>query len=207
MAEPAHTGPAGTASAASGGIQSTNETTVPGARRAGVVRGLLIGSKAMVRASDPKAAAVPTLGAFAMADTSSAAGGFVLWKALAGLLGVGVLASALGFMVMLPKTMKEAAVRLVATMAGSALAGPFLVAGAYAKWPEVFGAGVQVAHHVGLEPWFGFFMVAAPLLAMAGLPFWWILGAVVLWFEKRKGQDIGQLAADARADAGKVVSL
>lgn len=139
--------------------------------------------------------------------SSAAAGGAILWKALSGLFGLGLMVSILGFLVMWPKTMKEAMVRVTATMAGSALVGPFLVAGVYAKWPEIFGAGVKLATQVGLEAWMGFFMIGAPILALAGLPFWWILGAVVLWFDNRKGQDIGQLAAAARADAAKVVSL
>lgn len=136
---------------------------------------------------------------------SSAAGGFAIAKAVGGLLAVGVVASALGFLVMLPKTPREAAARVVATMAGSALVGPLIVAAAYSRYPEVFAAGGTLAVSLGMESWMGTFMVAAPLLAMAGLPFWWLLGAVVLWFERRKGLDVGQLAADARADVGKAV--
>lgn len=137
---------------------------------------------------------------------SSAAGGFAAWKLAGAILGIGVVASALGFLVLLPKTAKEAALRALATMAGSALLGPFLVAALYSKWPEVFASGVTMADKMGLEPWFGFFIIGAPLLAMGGLPFWWILGAMVLWFENRKAKDLGQLIADARADAGRVVS-
>jgi hypothetical protein len=137
----------------------------------------------------------------------SAAGGAILWKALSGLCGLALGVSILGFLVMWPKSMKEAAIRVAATMAGSALIGPFLVAGVYSKWPEVFASGVHLATTFGLEPWMGFFMIGAPILALAGLPFWWILGAVVLWFQKRAGKDIGEMAADARADAGRVVSL
>lgn len=138
--------------------------------------------------------------------TSSAAGGFVLWKAIAGLLAVGVIASGLGFMVLPPKTPREFAVRAIATMVGSALLGPLFVAAAYSKWPEVFAAGATMAQAMGMDNWMGMFMVGAPLLAMAGLPFWWLLGAAVLWFEKRRGKDLGEMAADARADVGKVVS-
>jgi hypothetical protein len=90
-------------------------------------------------------------------------------------------------------------------MAGSALLGPLFVAAAYSRWPEVFAAGATLAQGMGMEGWLGMFMVAAPLLAMAGLPFWWLLGAAVLWLERRKGKDLGELAADARADVGKAV--
>jgi hypothetical protein len=138
--------------------------------------------------------------------TSSAAGGWALGKAIGGVLAIGVVASALGFLVLLPKTVKEAAVRAIATMAGSALLGPLIVAAAYSRYPEVFSAGATIAQTMGMEAWLGMFMVAAPLLAMAGLPFWWILGALVLWFENRKAKDLGQLVADARADVAKVVA-
>ncbi len=133
---------------------------------------------------------------------SSAAGGWAIGKAIGGLLAIGVVASALGFMVLLPKTPKEAAMRILATMAGSALLGPLMVAAAYSRHPEVFSAGATLAQGLGMEAWMGTFMVAAPLLALAGLPCWWILGAVVLWLEKRRqqGKDIGEMAADARAD-------
>jgi hypothetical protein len=136
---------------------------------------------------------------------SSAAGGWAIGKAIGGVLAIGIVASALGFLVMLPKTPREAAARVLATMAGSALIGPFMVAGAYSRWPEIFGAGVTLASKIGLEPWIGLFAVAAPLLAMSGLPFWWLLGAGVLWLDKRKGKDLGELARDAASDAKSVL--
>lgn len=137
--------------------------------------------------------------------TSSAAGGWALGKAIGGILGIGIVASALGFLVMLPKTPREAMLRIMATMAGSAILGPFLVIFTYAKWPDLFAAGSKFAMEWGLEPWFGLFMVASPLLALAGLPAWWILGGLVLWFAKRDGKDIGEMAGDARADIGRAI--
>jgi hypothetical protein len=137
--------------------------------------------------------------------TSSAAGGWILGKAVGGVLAIGVVASALGFLVMLPKTPREALARIFATMAGSALLGPLLVAGAYSRWPEIFAAGAAIAQGLHMEPWQGQFMVAAPLLAMGGLPFWWLLGAGVLWLERRRGKDLGELAADAKADVKAVL--
>jgi hypothetical protein len=129
---------------------------------------------------------------------SSAAGGVAAWKLGVAILGVGFVASTLGFLVLFPKTMKEAAVRVAATMVGSAFVGPALVAAVYSRYPEVFGGGVTLAVKFGMEPWFGLFVVGAPILALAGLPFWWILGAVVLWLDRRKGKDIGEMVADAR---------
>lgn len=137
---------------------------------------------------------------------TTAAGGWTLGKLLASLLGVGIVASGLGFMVLWPKTAREAVVRVLATMAGSALLGPVVVIAAYAKYPQLFDAASRMAAGYGLEPLAGHLAVAAPLLAMAGLPFWWILGAGVLWFERRKGKDLAELVAEARADAAKAVA-
>jgi hypothetical protein len=138
--------------------------------------------------------------------TSSAAGGLVAWKLGAAILGIGVVASGLGFLVLLPRTPKEAALRVLAPMIGSALLGPVLVFAVYNQWPGLFNSGVTLAGAVGLAPWVGLFMAGAPILAIAGLPFWWVLGAAVLWFDKRSGKDLGELASDARADFGKAVA-
>jgi hypothetical protein len=40
-------------------------------------------------------------------------------------------------------------------------------------------------------------LVAAPFLVLAGLPAWWIVGAVLLWFERRSSKDIAEIAHDA----------
>lgn len=144
--------------------------------------------------------------AFIMSEPAATAGGFVLWKIGGLLLGVGVISSALGFLVLWPKTAREAFARALATMIGSALFGPFVVAAAYAKWPTLFAAGGHLALQFGQPEWVGLFMAGAPLIAMAGLPLWWIVGAVVLYFEKRRGKDIGELAADVRNDIKGAVS-
>jgi hypothetical protein len=43
----------------------------------------------------------------------------------------------------------------------------------------------------------GVLLVAAPFLVLAGLPAWWILGALLLWFERRRSKDIAEIAQDA----------
>jgi hypothetical protein len=168
-------------------------------RSASVVRASNVTSIFLNRVARPRASITSLGGAIMSEPASSAAGGIALWKVAGSILGIGVVASALGFLVLLPKTPKEAAFRALATMAGSALLGPLVVAAAYSRYPEVFSAGATIAQSIGMEPWLGMFMVAAPLLAMAGLPFWWVLGAGVLWFERRKGKDLGELAADVKA--------
>lgn len=137
---------------------------------------------------------------------SSTAGGIALWKLAASLFGAGVLATTLGFLVLWPKTPREALARVFATMLGSALLGPVMCVLAFSHYPSLFDAAQALAVRSGQPDWYGIAVICVPLVCMAGLPFWWLLGAVVLWFENRKGKDLGQLAADARADVGKVVS-
>lgn len=137
--------------------------------------------------------------------STSAAGGIALWKLGAAILGIGVVASALGFLVLMPRTPKEAAVRVVATMIGSALFGPLLVFGAYTHLPWIFSGATALAASVGLEPWLGTLAASAPLLAMGGLPCWWIVGATLLWLDRRQGHDLGELAVAVRTDVSKVI--
>lgn len=139
---------------------------------------------------------------------TSAAGGLAIWKILGGLFGLSIVVSIMGFLVAWPKTAKEAAVRAAATVLGSVFLGPFVAAAAYFKWPGLFTAGIEVAERLGVGEWavfVGFGAVATPFICMAGLPFWWILGAAVLWFDKRRGKDLGEMAADARANVKAVL--
>lgn len=134
---------------------------------------------------------------------SSTAGGVAIWKVLIGLFGLSVIASVMGFLVAWPKTAKEAAVRAAATVLGSVFFGPFVAVAAYFKWPGMFEAGIKLAERFGTGEWavlIGAGMVATPFICMAGLPFWWLLGGVVLWLDKRRGKDIGEMARDGAAD-------
>lgn len=128
-------------------------------------------------------------------ETAGAAG------ALAKLFGVpiaaGTAATALGFLVMWPKTLKEGAVRLACSLAASGVAGPFFVIALHSWWPSVFASAGQVASLYGLPAELGMLYVSAPFLVLAGLPAWWILGGLVLWFDRRRGKDLAEMAHDA----------
>jgi hypothetical protein len=131
-----------------------------------------------------------------MSIETTAAGG-----ALIKFFGVPVLAgaaaTAFAFLFMWPKTLKEAFIRLACTIMASAIAGPLLVILAHSWWPAMFTSAGQVATLYGGAPEMGFLFIAAPFMVAAGLPAWWIVGAVVLWLDKRRGKDIGELAHDA----------
>lgn len=109
----------------------------------------------------------------------------------------GAAATGLAFLFMWPKTLKEAAVRFACTLVASAIAGPFLVIAVHSWWPSLFSSAAQVAGIYGLPPELGVLFVAVPFLVTAGLPAWWILGGLVLWFDRRRGKDLGEMAHDA----------
>lgn len=133
-----------------------------------------------------------------MALETTAAGG-----ALIKLFGVPVLAGAaatsLGFMFMWPQSTKEAFIRFCSSIIISTFLGPLLVAAVLSWWPSLFDSAKTVAGLYGGDPATGFLFIAAPLMVAAGLPAWWVLGASVRWFDKRRGKDIGELAVDAAA--------
>jgi hypothetical protein len=109
----------------------------------------------------------------------------------------GAAATGLAFLFMWPKTIKEAAIRLACTIVASAIAGPFLVIAVHSWWPSLFASAGEVAGMYKMPYELGMLFVSAPLLVLAGLPAWWILGGIVLWFDRRRGKDLGELAHDA----------
>jgi hypothetical protein len=133
-----------------------------------------------------------------MSLETTAAGG-----ALIKLFGVPVLAgaaaTALAFLFMWPKTLKEAFIRFACTILASAIGGPLLVIAVHSWWPTLFQSAAQVAAQAGGSPELGFLFVAAPFMVAAGLPAWWLVGALVLWLDKRRGKDLAELAHDAAA--------
>jgi hypothetical protein len=124
-----------------------------------------------------------------------------LIKTLIKIFGVPVLTSAvatsLGFMFMWPKTPREAFIRIACTILFSTIFGPVLVIALRTAWPTLFDAARDIAMFYGTEPAFGYLFIAAPVMVCAGLPAWWIVGAVVRWFDRRDNKDIGELASDA----------
>jgi hypothetical protein len=109
----------------------------------------------------------------------------------------GAAATGLAFLFMWPKTLKEAAIRFACTLVASSILGPFLVIAVHSWWPSLFASAGQVAAMYQLPSELGMLFVSAPFLVLAGLPAWWILGGLVLWFDRRRGKDIGELANDA----------
>lgn len=129
-------------------------------------------------------------------ETTSAAGG-----ALIKIFGVPVLAgaaaSALVFLFMWPRTLREAFLRLASTIAVSSIFGPVAVMMLHSWWPSLFDSSKAVVTMYGADPTMGVLFVAGPVMALAGLPAWWIVGGLVRWLDKRRDKDLGELAHDA----------
>ena len=124
------------------------------------------------------------------------------------LLGVPLLAAffatLLSFMVMWPRSCKEALIRICSSIIIATFAGPVLVAAVLSWWPGLFDSAQTVAALYGCDPAPGFLFIGAPLMALVGLPAWWLVNASVRWFDRRRDKDIGELAADAAAAVRKV---
>ncbi|MGO4379708.1 hypothetical protein AB4Z19_15640 [Pseudoduganella sp. RAF19] len=111
----------------------------------------------------------------------------------------GSAAVALTFLFMWPNSRREAFVRFLSTILTSAILGPVLVIALHAWWPTLFTSAKEMAVMYGIDQALGMLFVSAPIMVLAGLPAWWVLGAIVLWLEKRRGKDIGEMAEDAAA--------
>lgn len=128
---------------------------------------------------------------------STAAGGVAFYKLGVAILGISVVASVLGFVVLWPKTIKEGISRMFATILSSCLFGPALAIAAYTKFPAMFIAAGKLAERLGQHEVVGYMAAGAPWMVLAGMPAWWIGGAMALWFERRRGKDLAEMAADA----------
>lgn len=126
--------------------------------------------------------------------TSSAAAGGAVLKYFGLHISAGALAATLGFLVLWPRTMREGFARLFCTIVASSVFGPVLVVQMHSARPELFVSASTVADMYGLETAFGLLFVATPLLVIAGLPAWWLIGAVLRFFERDSDSWLGVLA-------------
>lgn len=126
--------------------------------------------------------------------TSSAAASGAVLKYFGLHISAGALAAAMGFLVLWPRSMHEGFARLFCTIVASSVFGPMLVVHMHSSRPELFLSAEAVAHLYGLEPAFGLLFVATPLLVIAGLPAWWLIGAVLRFFERDGESWLGVVA-------------
>ena len=142
--------------------------------------------------------------------TSTAAGGALLVKLIGVPVITAAIATSLGFIFMWPASKKEAFIRFVVTLTSSFFLGPLLVIATKNWAPGMFSASREVAIELGIEPAFSILFLAGPLLVLAGLPAWYLIGALFRWLDNRKTEDLGGLIAGAtnvfRTTTTRVVS-
>lgn len=114
-----------------------------------------------------------------MQEHNAAEGGFALAKIIASPGVIGVLAGAVGFMFLWPKTPQEGFARL----ATSGMFSHF-----FGNW--VVRAVVHYAEWIPIEE------VRAGAYLLAGLPGWFILGAAFKYFKNNEDKDLKQIARD-----------
>ncbi|MYM37271.1 hypothetical protein GTP38_23370 [Duganella sp. FT94W] len=128
---------------------------------------------------------------------TTTAGGAALVKIFGVPVLAGAAATALVFLFMWPRTLHEAFLRLASTIAVSSIFGPVAVMMLHSWWPSLFDSSKAVVTMYGADPAMGVLFVAGPVMALAGLPAWWIVGGLVRWLDKRRHKDLGELAHDA----------
>lgn len=125
------------------------------------------------------------------------AAGSALLTILAAPLLAGACACALTFLFMWPSSRREGWVRFICATSMAGIVGPFLLVALHSWWPSLFISAGSVMALCGIDPVFGVAVVAVPLLVVAGLPAWWLLGGVVRWLDRRRDQDIAEIARAA----------
>nr|WP_260331075.1 hypothetical protein [Pseudomonas aeruginosa] len=92
-------------------------------------------------------------------------------------ISAGALAAALGFLVLWPRTMKEGFARLFCTIVASSVFGPILVVYLHSNRPS---CSSPPRWWPGSTNWSQrSACCSAPLLVIAGLPAWWLIGAAL----------------------------
>jgi membrane-associated PAP2 superfamily phosphatase len=110
----------------------------------------------------------------------TAAGGIALYKL--GAFGfIAVLASVVVMAMTLPKTMREFVVAMISTTVFSICGGAFVV-----RW---HGISEWVNDDLGM-------IAIGGVIFVCGLPAWVLVRAGFRWAEKRRDQDLGELAQD-----------
>ena len=117
-----------------------------------------------------------------MIETTGSAGLSALIKIYGLKLIGGVLAVAISFAFLWPKTAKEGVVRIGATIGVSILCGSIL-----AQWVYSF------------FPWWPRDVEAAMIIYVAaGLPAWWVLGFIFKWLHTRQDKDAAEIIRELR---------
>ncbi len=89
--------------------------------------------------------------------------------------------------------------RVMGCLASSFILGTIALVLLMHHKPGVFTAGAALARLATFPPEAGFFVITGCVFVLCSIPGPWIVAAVFLWLERRKGRDISELAAEIRA--------
>lgn len=128
-------------------------------------------------------------------ETSAAGGALIKYFGAPAI--IAALGAGLGFLLLWPRTIREAFIRFTSSIICSFVFGPMFALAAWAWWPELFANAQQVAGQNGVDPLYGVLMVASPFMVMAALVPWLFLGALMRWFDRRRDKDLGEIVQDA----------
>ena len=90
--------------------------------------------------------------------------------------------------------------RIIACLISSGVLGITMLTLLYNHYPTIFLAARNLAVMAHLPEAAGFFTFTGCVLIVCATPGPWIVAAVFLWLEKRKGKDIGELYHDFKHD-------
>jgi hypothetical protein len=132
--------------------------------------------------------------------SSSAAGGFVVWKAVGGLAGFAAVGAALSAVValcmMTPRPPREWAVGLISTVICSLGGGAYVI------------LKLGLLANLSSDPTVLYLSLVAGLgiVFACGLPGWAIVRMLFTFLEKRKNSDLLDVANEVRSAAGKAIA-
>lgn len=132
----------------------------------------------------------PTINTEKKMAAAESAGSFALLKALGFKTTCGMVGAAMLFVVLPPLDKNGRFDR-------KEFVGRLAVAGLFSTFfgDMVIEALSGITH---LQGWIDFHAHASAIYLMTGAPGWWISRAVALWFQRRNGKDIAELAKDVK---------
>src|SRR5690606_18304682 len=101
------------------------------------------------------------------------------------------LASVLGFILIRPRTIREAVWRFLGAAISSVIFGPLVVAAIHSFWPSLLAFAHTLAQGDGIG--FTALYFTAPIQIASGLPIWWLLGLGARWMESNQGLTLADL--------------
>lgn len=116
-----------------------------------------------------------------MEPTTTGVGGLAALKLAVVQALIASLAGLLGFVLIRPKTVREAIWRFFGAAISSVVFGPVIVAAVHSLWPQLLASANTLAAGDGVG--FASLYFTAPIQIASGLPIWWLLGLGARWLE------------------------